>query len=251
MNTQEKMKVGLIGNGHFGQALARRLAETDFNAELLISEGHGKNAQLAAESDLVVLTVRPLQLAEVVKEIRGHLKGGVLTFSAATPKSSLESSLDHSVVRAMSDIEFTQVLAEPDDKTRGLLGALSRNPLIEVSDEKIMEAHTIFVGCLPGVIAWQLLHNREGAVTWLQNYFIFIQAKLGISDAILEKLLYQGLKDQDLQATVKRVATSGGITESLLQQLGQNPESSLEELYAAGWARTQNVRKAVEESLKK
>lgn len=250
MNTQEKLKIGLIGNGHLGQAFAKRLIETGFEAGLLISEGRGKNAKLAAESDIVVLGVRPLQLAEVVREIRGHVKGSLIAFTAATPQAALEESLDHAVVRAMTDIEFEQILAQPDDRAHGLLTALSQNPLIEVADEEVVDAHTIFVGCLPGVIAWQLLNNREGAVQWLQHYFIFIQAKLGIPESVLEKILYQGLMDKDPASTVKRIATPGGITESLLQQLGQNPESTLQELYAAGWARTARVREAVATSLK-
>ena len=250
MSTQEKLKIGLIGNGHLGQAFAKRLAETNFEADLFVSEGRGKNAELAARSNVLVLGVRPLQLAEVIREIRGHLKGGVLAFTAATPQSALEESLDHAGVRAMTDIEFEQVLAQPDDRVHGLLTALSQNPLIEVADEEVVDAHTIFVGCLPGVIAWQLLNNREGAAAWLQNYFLFIQAKLGIPDTVLQKILYQGLMDKDPAATVKRIATPGGITEALLQQLGQNPESTLQELYAAGWARTARVREAVAASLK-
>lgn len=250
MNTQEKLKIGLIGNGHLGQAFAKRLNESGFEAELLTSTGPGENAGLAAKSDIVVLGVRPLQLAGVVREIRGHVLGSLITFTAATPQSALEESLDHSVVRAMTDIDFEQVLSQPDGRVRGLLSALSQNPLIEVADEEIVDAHTIFVGCLPGVIAWQLLNSREGAVQWLQNYFIFIQAKLGIPESVLEKILYQGLMDKDPASTVKRIATPGGITESLLQQLGQKPESTLQELYAAGWTRTAQVRDAVAASLK-
>lgn len=251
MNTQEKFKIALVGNGHFGQAFTKRLAETNFEADLLTTSGRGQNIDLVEKADLVVLAVRPLQLADVVREIRGHLKGCVLSFTAATPQSALEESLDHAVVRAMTDIEFEQVLTQPNDDARGLLIALSQNPLIEVADEEMVDAHTIFVGCLPDVIAWQLLKNPAGAVAWLQNYFIFIQEKLGISDTVLQKLLFQGLMEKNLAGTVKRVATPGGITESLIQQLEQKSDSTLEELYAAGLARTAQVREAVAKSLKR
>lgn len=250
MNAQEKMKIGLIGNGHLGQAFTKRFADTNFNADLAISAGRGENAKLAAESDLVVLTVRPLQLAEVVREIRGHLKGGVLTFTAATPQLALEESLNHPVVRAMTDIDFEQILAQPDEKTRGFLTALSQNPLIEDAGEELVDTHTLFVGCLPGVIAWQRLHNREHAVEWLHNYFLFIQARLSVPETVLEKLLYQGLMDKDPAATIERISKPGAITEALLQQLGQKPESTLEEFCAAGWARTHQVRGEVAQSLK-
>ena len=250
MNTQEKLKVGLIGNGHFGKAFASRLVQSGAHAEIAVSQGHGKNVRLAQESDLLVLAVRPLQLAEVADEIRGYVQGVLLTFSAATPKEDLESKLDHPVVRAMADIDFTQVLSEKNDGARDFLSALSQNPLIEVEDEMLLEAHTIFVGCLPGVIAWQLLHNKAGATQWLQEYFAFIEAKLGVKEEVLQKILYKGLMDEDPASTVKRVATTGGITESLLQRLGQNPATTLDELYAAGWARTLQVRERVGQSLR-
>lgn len=61
----------------------------------------------------------------------------------------------------MTDIQFEQILAETGG--RHFLSSLSENPLIEVQDEEPVDAHTILVGCLPGVIAWQLLHNQTGA----------------------------------------------------------------------------------------
>lgn len=256
MNTQEtlskeRLKIGLIGaQGDLGQALIQRFAESGFEGELIVSGGRGQSAALVENVDLVMLAVRPMQLAEVSREVRGHLKGSVLTFSAATPEAALEENLGSKVVRAMTDIDFNQVIAMSDDQSRGLLSALSKNPLMEVSTETPLDRFTVFVGCLPGVVAWQLLNNREKALDWLQHYFLFIQEKLGVTEDLLQKILFKGLMDQDLAATIKRIGKEGSITESLIQQLERNPSSSLEELYAAGWARTARVREAVATSLK-
>jgi pyrroline-5-carboxylate reductase len=238
--------IGLIGYGHLGKALHHRLQEKGFD-EVQISQGRGKNVEML-DADLVILSVRPLQLAEVAREIRGKLRSRVLSFTAATPKVALQDALKSDVLRAMTDIQFEQILAEMGE--RDFLSSLSENPLIEVADEELVDAHTILVGCLPGVLAWQLVNNREGAMEWIERYFAFIQTKLGIAENVLHNILGRAVLDRAPASTIKKVATPGGITESLIQQLELKCDSSLDELYAAGWARTERVRTAVAASFK-
>ena len=84
------MKVGFIGLGNMGSAIARAVAKCDDVSLLLSShnpEKAGKlqaeisgqlldNAQVAAESDVVFLGVKPYQVASTIKEIGENSNNG-------------------------------------------------------------------------------------------------------------------------------------------------------------------------------
>lgn len=246
-------KIGVIGSGHFGQAFIERFKESGFDAELLVSRGRGYNAELVEAADVLILCVRPLQLAALCQELREPLQRvpgqkTIVSFSAATPRAVLESALGHPVIRAISDLQFDQMLSFPDDHIRSLFSAMSRNPLIEVSDETVLEDYTILIACLSGVAAWQRLHNAAAAQTWLHVYSEFIQKKLGVPMTLLEKI-YSKI-DPTPAETITHMATPGGITEALVEQLDHNPNSTLEELYQAGKVRTETLKGNVAESLR-
>jgi pyrroline-5-carboxylate reductase len=244
--------IGLIGSGHFGQAFIERFKESGFDAELLISRGRGFNAELVEAADLLIFCVRPQQLAALCQELREPLQRvpgqkTVVSFSAATPRAALESALGHPVIRAMADLQFDQMLSFPDEHIRPLFSAMSRNPLIEISDETVLEDYTILIACLSGVTAWQQLHHAAEAQTWLLAYAQFIQKKLGVPMTLLEKIYTK--VDPAPAETLARMATPGGITEALTQHLDHNPTSTLEELYQAGKVRTETLKGSVAESL--
>lgn len=245
-------KIGLIGIGHFGQAFIERFKESGFDAELLVSRGRGLNAELVEAADVLILCVRPQQLAALCQELREPLQRvpgqkTVVSFSAATPRAALESALGHPVIRAMADLQFDQILSFPNDHIRPLFSTMSRNPLIEVSDETVLEDYTILIACLSGVAAWQQLHNATEAQKWLRAYAEFIQKKLGVPMTLLEKICTK--LDPTPAETISRMATPGGITEALVWQLDHKPNSTLEELYLAGKVRTETLRASVAASL--
>lgn len=244
------MKIGLIGTGHFGQALATRFHESGYYGELLLSEGRGKNAALAESCDILILTVRPLQLAALAAELREPLQARgeavqVICFAAATPLDSLEKALGHRAVRAMADLQLEQVLAFSHHLTDPLLKALSKNPLLKVKDESALEDYTILIACLAGVAAWQKVHRPDEAAAWLQSYARFIHQESGVPIELLDRILEQAKRDPEPEATMHRMATPGGITESLLTQLHNKATSSPEEMREAGRLRTQMLRDAV------
>lgn len=250
------MKVGLIGYGHFGQAFAERFRSAGLGIPLLISEGRGKNAELLKQVDTLILSVRPFQLVELCNELREPLKHYgkeekcIVSFTAATPQTALTEALGYPVLRAMADLQFEQILSQPDPRLNELFSAMSANPFIEVSEESALEDYTILIACFAGIVAWQKLHNLERAEEWLSAYAQYIHEKLSVPLPLLQAIVTKGLQDSDPAGTIFHMATPGGITESLIQQLEQKPTSNLEELYSAGWARTQQVREAVMESLK-
>ena len=248
------LKIGLIGGGHFGSALKQRFEETGFEAELLVSRGRGTNFELVEAADVLLLCVRPQQLAALCEELRAPLQQCeselcIVTFSAATSAPALAAALGKPVLRAMADLQFDQVLSFAEDRIRPLFSALSKNPLIEVQNEILLEDFTILMACLSGVAAWQYWHNPEGADAWLAEYCRFIQKRLGVPLALAKKICASTKLEEDPADLIARMATPGGITESLVQALDANPELSFEELYEAGRQRSGTLRAAVAASL--
>lgn len=251
------MKVGLIGYGHFGQAFVDRLRSIGLNIPILISEGRGENAELLKQVDTLILSVRPFQLVELCNELREPLKHYgkeekcIVSFTAATPQTALTEALGYPVLRAMADLQFEQILSQPDPRLNELFSAMSSNPFIEVPEESALEDYTILIACFAGVVAWQKLHNLEHAEEWLSAYAEYIHNKLSAPLPLLQAIVIKGMLDSDPAGTIFHMATPGGITESLIQQFERKPNSTLEELYSAGLTRTALVREAVAKSLKR
>ena len=74
--------IGLIGYGHLGHAVADRIKEKS-EVRLMIADDRSKNIEVATQSDVLILTVRPTQIEGVMDEIRQRLKANVVVLSFA------------------------------------------------------------------------------------------------------------------------------------------------------------------------
>lgn len=226
------MNIGLIGHGHLGKAITNTIYGMD------VSEGRGKNAELVEESDIIFLTVRPGQVAAVLKEIHGKIKdtATIMSLVGAVPKEWIERGTGAKVIRGMTDISFQEVLATKD---LGVLHELSDN-VRTTEDERDVDRHTCLVGCLPGIAAWQFQNNRD-AETWLSEYLGFVEGKIGTSRKIGRGIIDRVRANGDFAGTIQKVATKGGFTEAMLQALDRHAEISFEELLSSGMTRADEI----------
>ncbi|MDX6663679.1 MAG: pyrroline-5-carboxylate reductase [Solirubrobacterales bacterium] len=171
------MRVGFAGAGNMAAAIARgwhageggaaEMLFTDAGsgaAARLAEEVGGRavagNAELAAQSDLVILAVKPAQLEAVAAELGGATR--VLSLLAATPLDRLQAALPSAaIIRAMPNVGVEVrrgviCLAAPDD-AKDLLRQVTEllAPLGEVIriEDRGMDAATAVMSCSPAYVA--------------------------------------------------------------------------------------------------
>jgi len=236
------LTIGLIGYGHFGKALAQKIEQTSTN-QLIISTDKTQNIQIAKTADILIITVRPTQLPAVLNEIKPHLnpEAIILSFIGSIPATQIAQGIPNKVIRAMADIHFRQIIAQPNEITDELLKPISQNPLIAAKSEDDIDTFAVLIGCLPGVSAWHFAHNQN-AQEWLNGYAQFIEQKLNISKTITWEITEEIRAKGNFQDMMISVATPGGITESLLLQLSKNPSTTFEELFQTGMKKIEEIK---------
>jgi pyrroline-5-carboxylate reductase len=242
------MKLGLIGAGNMGSALARGVGEPVLVADVdgdraralaaeLGGEAVGSNAELAERADAVVLCHKPKQLAEVADEVAGHARA-VISILAAVPTADLEAAYpDAPVYRFIPNLPAavrrgmlcyvpgSRAADGPEDEVLELLGRAGA--VIRLDDEALIEPAMALMSC--GVAFMALVAEAfadAGAAHGLDPADarrMTIETMAGAA----AWLAAHGHDTADLQA---RVATPGGATETGLRRL---EEGRLRELCRA------------------
>lgn len=244
-------KIAFIGSGAMGEAMIAGLLRQGLakSANLLTADVHSQrveelrerygtqpftdNRLAAEEADLVVLSVKPQRLTEVLKGLRGAISSHALVLSivAGAKIAKISGGLGHeSVVRSMPNTPaqigqgITVWMSSPavseDQKrmARKLLGALGQQ--VEVDDENYLDMATALSGTGPAYV------------------FLFMEAMIdagvhmGFSRQVSEQLVVETLKgsvayfesrnqrDQVHVATLRNQVTSpGGTTAQALYYL--------------------------------
>lgn len=230
------MKVGLIGAGSMGSALARGLGQpvlvTDAvpaRARELAGELGGRafdsNADLAAAVDLVVLCHKPAQLEEVAQQTGGHARA-IASLVAATPIAALEQVYPGiPVYRFIPNIPVevrrgvlcyapgTRAAEGPEQEVLALFGAAGMviqlaEPLIEPA-MALMSSGPAFMALAAETLA------DAGARHGLDRR----EAILMTVETMAGTAEYLRARDLDAASLRARVATPGGVTERGLQAL--------------------------------
>jgi pyrroline-5-carboxylate reductase len=241
------MKIAFIGGGNMGEAilsaiLARKLSQPQSISVSDISQPRRQyleqkysvavtddNRLAAKRADVVVLAIKPQNLAEVMAGLNGQLKPAqlVLSIVAGAKINTLFRGLDHNcVVRAMPNtpaqigegITVWAATAEVTEQQKGwagsILGAMGKE--IYVDDEKYLDMATAVSGSGPAYV------------------FLFVEALVDAArhiglprdmaqELVLETLLGSGhflQKSGKQPPELRRMVTSpGGTTAEALRQL--------------------------------
>ncbi len=241
------MKIAFIGGGNMGEAtlsaiLSRELCQPGDVRVSDISETrcqylHQKydvtvtsdNRQAAEKTDVIVLAVKPQNLADVITELRGQMKPSqlILSIIAGAKLDTICQALEHrSAVRAMPNtpaqigqaITVWTATSEVNEEQRqiagSILGAIGQE--IYVTDEQYIDMATAISGSGPAY------------------FFLFIEAlvaaatAIGLPRDIAEELALQTMlgsghlirESGKTPAELRRTVTSpGGTTAAALAEL--------------------------------
>ena len=174
------MKIAFIGGGNMGEAILAAILERGLSTPEAVGVGEvreerrqhlksqygvvvaASNREAAASKDVVVLAVKPQNLAEVMAELKGCLEPTqlVLSIIAGASINSLRQGLSHSrVVRAMPNTPAqvgagisawtatAEVAEEQKGWARAILGVMGREIYFE--DEKYLDMATAVSGSGP------------------------------------------------------------------------------------------------------
>lgn len=243
-------KIAIIGTGHMGTALLEGLINSDINKSQIIithpSQEHLNiltkkygvtgtidNAYATKQSDYIFIAVKPLIIKQVIIEIKEFIKEKIIFSLAATINiNSLESyskNPNQKIIRLMPNI--------PVSINQGVIGYFT-NKNINISDEK--EAIN-FLSCLGKILKTKeekeldIIALISACGPAIVSNFIELVAdygkNLGLSevDSLASTLkTFEGtlkyLQSNNLTPThlKESVATKGGITEEILNDLKEN-----------------------------
>lgn len=264
------MRLGIIGTGHLGSMLVRKFVETGaIKAENIIASNRtreraehlaeslgirvGSNREVAEQSDVIILAVRPMDVKGVLRELQGLLTPDKLLISAAVdfPLKDLTSLSFARAARVVPSITSERLKgvslvalgenATPEDKD--LIFTLFKviGYPVEV-DEKDFEVLADLTSCGPGYIAA------------LMREFSLVASWKGVPKELAEDLVKKTLEgtaellnENDFAQLVACVATKGGITEEGVKVIQSETPPIFDHLFRATRAKHERIRKLIEE----
>ena len=241
------MKIAFIGGGNMGEAILSAVLAKGLSSKEAISvsdisgsrrqyleQKYGvtvtsNNRQAVSRSDVVIMAIKPQNLAEVIAELNGQLKPTqlVLSIIAGARINTLRLGLKHNqVVRVMPNtpaqigegMSVWVATAEVMEQQKGWAGSILRamGKEIYVDDEKYIDMATAVSGSGPAYVFLFIESLVDAAVD------IGLPRNIA-QDLALETLLGSGhflQKSGKLPAELRRMVTSpGGTTAEALAQL--------------------------------
>lgn len=270
--TNSPIKMGIIGAGNMGGAFAKALSQLphvhlfiyDRNPHKTNAVAKGKEkfmvcgspAEVAAASDLVLLSVKPQGLLEVVKEISPHLASSKVLMSIAVGVSSnaiaAASNNVCPVVRIMPNTPllvgegvFALVLDDPmltGDEKEMITSLLERMGKVYVMEEKKIDAFSAIVGSGPGFmfVLWQAFEEAAVSLGFPRK-----EAKEMVLATAKGSALLAESTGSSFQELYEMVASPGGTTISGALHLERTGvKGHIADAITASYARAGELAKA-------
>ena len=240
------IKLCQIGNGHFGGALSQRIHVTSIHS-LAVANDMSETHRLASEAEILLLGRKPNQVGTVLREIKDSLNQClIISFAAAVPREWMQAIVGNNarVVRAMTDIDFMQVMSQRDEESTKLLAPFSTHQLIQANSDEDIDAMTTLIGCLPGLAAWQYLSRPNKAELWLMEWSKIANDKIGIPEVVCEAIQEKVLKKKDFAQQIRTVATPGGVTDAMIMEMNRGMYHH-EHVFNSGMSRIKNIAESL------
>ncbi|MEK6733144.1 MAG: pyrroline-5-carboxylate reductase [Candidatus Omnitrophota bacterium] len=227
--------IGIIGAGNMGMAIASGLRErflvSDQDASKLKAIKNRKvsiarsNIDLARQSNVIILAVKPQDIEKVLKEIKPHVKEKLIISIAAGIKTS-------SIEKVLGKVTVIRVMPNMPAMVGKGISAISRGRFAGLSDfrtasrifsnvgevieakENMMDAITAVSGSGPAYyFLFTYLLQKAAEASGLKKDIAVKLARaafIGAAEVVKSKAL-------SMEELVKKVASKGGTTEAALK----------------------------------
>lgn len=238
------MKITIIGCGNMGLIYARAFLKYNIvsRENLLLAEKNETrkqellklnigevcvvNDQRIAQSQIIILAVKPQDFNELSKELKQVLKPGniIISIMAGIKMQRIEEALEHKcIIRAMPNspaelgmgmTAFTagkELSMELIRKAENLLGTTGRTLFFE--NEDLLDAVTALSGSGPAYFFYIVKQMVEAGK---QMGFDEATSAMLVKQTMLGSFHLLNTADKSLDALIKAVASKGGTTEAAL-----------------------------------
>ena len=215
--------ISIIGAGNMGRVVASGIKAKVFFSDKFkrISD----NITAAKRSNIIILAVKPQNMAEVLKEIKPYVKNKlIISIAAGVPTLSIEKALGKvRVIRVMPNMPamvgkgISAIsrgrFAAPGDLKRASWIFANLGEVVRVK-EKIMDAVTAVSGSGPAYyFLFTYLLAKSGEAQGLEKA---LALKLARAAFIGAAEVANRNKNLSMEELVKKVASKGGTTEAAL-----------------------------------
>ena len=274
-NGSQKKKIGFIGYGSIGKMLVtgflssgiaqKDLAISNRNSEKLKDfklkyeqvEIFADNKSLADKCSMIFLCVKPLDVPNVLKEIKSSLDENthIISVAACVTLDNVESALPSTKItkvipsitsevgEGISLICHNKYVTKEDaPRVELLLGAIST---VKIINENDFEAAADLTSCAPGLIAaifqeFVEAGLRHSSLSRQEAESMVVSTLFGTSKLLMET-------GMSFDETIQRVATKGGITEEGVKILRNGLPLTFNRVFEGTLAKHEIVKTIVRE----
>lgn len=252
------LKIGIIGCGHLGQAIALSLLNQGFNKKnLLITyggnpytyqklESHGltqclsTNLEVFYESEIVLITIKPQDICKLAK-ISIASKAIVVSCMAGVSIALLNGILKTDVYRMMFSGPDTIISGKgvatmyPESEQLKMLLTIINITYIKVMEEDDMDIFTAGV-CMPAALLMvDKTIEQSNAIARIEEEYPLLSELIPWA----EKVLPSFQDEADRETYVKNMITKGGITDAIINSLENH--TSLDTALRKGITRSKEI----------
>lgn len=271
MDTQDlkllnELKVGIVGCGHLGQAIAQSLIAHGLNKESLLISYRGNpltyqkleanglascltdNETLFKEAGIILIITRPQDVSEL-GGVAVSDKSIIVSCMAGVPIDVLNGIFKTEVYRMMFSgpdtisIEKGVAAAHPQNDLLEMLTHMLKLRYIRIGAEKDLDVFTAGV-CLPAAIL--KLNNQDAcssAIEKIGSYFPLLAELYAWAASSLPDLKTGAEKDM----YIERMCTKGGITEAIINSIQEG--ESLDAALIRGIDRSKEISSEISKTI--
>ncbi len=251
-------KIAIIGAGHMGNALAKGFLHCGLKKEnLFLSNTSDDNKKVATKADWIIIAVKPINVQQVIGEIKDIIADKLLLSVAAGVTIEMlqqwTNNNGQKIIRLMPSLPITynqgvigfcankNISDEEVKQTKNILSLLGT--VIDCQNENDLDAITLIAGCGPALVCYFMEMLAQSGEEFGLTKEVSQQLALQTFIGTLTHLQKTKQSPIELQNSV---ATKGGVTETIIKSLDEkNLSGNFKESLETGCTKIANLKSSL------